>query len=198
MQWSDAGILASYKFLQKLWALHKKIMEVKNSKIESKNIEIDQSLEKFTNVVIDKVNKSINKFSYNTLIANFHEIYNFFQKLLEKNIIPINLESNYEKILKIMLPVIPHFASECLSQLHLENKYVWPKVDNKYLDDKLFKIVVQINGKKRDVIQFSDEIEDENELIQLIKQKENLNKFIKNTEFKRIVYIKNKLINIII
>jgi len=198
VQWSDAGILASYKFLQKLWALHKKIMEIKNSKIESKNIEIDQSLEKFTNIVIDKINKSISKFSYNTLIANFHEIYNFFHKLLEKNIIAINLESNYEKILKIMLPVIPHFASECLSQLNLENKYVWPKVDNKYLEDKVLKIVVQINGKKRDIIQFSDEFKDENELIKLIKKKENLKKFLKDVEFKRIVYIKNKLINIII
>ena len=63
--------------------------------------------------------------------------------------------------------------------------------------NKNFNIVVQINGKKRTIINLDNEIS-ESELILMIKENPMINKFIKNKEFKKTIYIKNKLINIII
>ena len=56
VQWSDQGMQASYKFIQKFWLLHKKII----SKISLKNENGDSSsLESFTNIMIDKITKNI-------------------------------------------------------------------------------------------------------------------------------------------
>ena len=59
------------------------------------------------------------------------------------------------------------------------------------------KIVIQINGKKRDLINSEKELS-ENELLDIINNKENVLKFIENKKIKKTIYIKNKLINLII
>ena len=84
VQWSEQGMVASYKFIQKLWALHKKIVQ-KLKLLDKNNTSLkDEDIEKFTNQMLNKVNLSLNKFSYNVIVANLHEIYNFFNKKLKR------------------------------------------------------------------------------------------------------------------
>ena len=47
-----------------------------------------------------------------------------------------------------MIPVIPHFANECLNTIEIEKEIFWPKYDTSLLEEKEIQIVVQINGKK--------------------------------------------------
>ena len=81
-----------------------------------------------------------------------HEINNFFSELIKDEKNYINLKENYIKILKIMMPIIPHFSSECLELMNIDHEINWPKTEGKYLIKKEFNIVIQINGRKRDII----------------------------------------------
>jgi len=194
VQWSDQGMLASYKFIQKFWLLHKRIISIillKNENGDSKPID------SFTNIMIDKITKSIEKFHYNVLVANFHEAYNYLNKEIEKPVNYLSLSKNYKKILSVMHPVMPHLISECLIELEPKMSLEWPTADHKKILNKNINIVVQINGKKRTIINLENEIS-ESQLILKIKEEPLINKFIKNKEFKKTIYIKNKLINIII
>ena len=56
---------------------------------------------------------------------------------------------NYKKILVLMLPIIPHFAKECLDLLKENRDLTWPKYDDNLIQEKEVIIVVQVNGKKR-------------------------------------------------
>ena len=96
-----------------------------------------------------------------------------------------------------MNPIIPHFTNECLSEIKPQEKIAWPEVDDGYLIKNNHKIVIQINGKKRDLINSEKELS-ENELLDIINNKENVLKFIENKKIKKTIYIKNKLINLII
>ena len=96
-----------------------------------------------------------------------------------------------------MHPVMPHIISECLIELEPKMSLEWPTTDHKKILNKKINIVVQINGKKRTIINLENEIS-ENQLILKIKEEPLINKFIENKEFKKTIYIKNKLINIII
>ena len=96
-----------------------------------------------------------------------------------------------------MLPITPHLASECLKEIGNDQKILWPKVEDKYLKNKKHIIVVQINGKKRSLIIF-EESPEENDLIQIIKERKDLKKFIDNKKIIKSIYIKNKIINLII
>ena len=192
VQWSDSGIAAAYKFVQKFWLLHNKIIN-NNKKFTSFNNE----LEEFTNQIINQINLNLEKFRYNVLIANFHEIYNFLNKTLSKEDWGNNFVDNYLKILKVMTPVIPHFTNECIGNLISEKNLKWPKVDKKYLNIKKYTIVVQINGKKRGLIETEQQLE-QVELLRNIKNKTDINKFFIKKEIGKVIFIKNKLINIIL
>ena len=192
VQWSDSGIAAAYKFVQKFWLLHNKI--INNNK---KFTVFNNELEEFTNQIINQINLNLEKFRYNVLIANFHEIYNFLNKILSKEDWGNNFVDNYLKILKVMTPVIPHFTNECIGNLISEKNLKWPKVDKKYLNIKKYTIVVQINGKKRGLIETEQQLE-QVELLRNIKNKTDINKFFIEKEIGKVIFIKNKLINIIL
>ena len=196
IQWTDQGIIACHKFIQKFWSLHQKIKQMPNNKEENKN-EYDASLNKFTNQVIHKINQSLERFSYNTIIASLYEIYNFYFKITEKELHYKNLMENYEKILKVIMPVIPHLASECLSEISKDHDYRWPEIQKEFLEKDTNKIIIQINGKKREIFTSSKSFT-ENELIIEIKKLVKLQKFFENKKTKKIIYIKDKLINFII
>jgi len=195
VQWSEQGMKASYKFLQKLWLLHQKIKE----KINLKNISNDQlnNISKFTNQLIDKVTNNLEKFHYNGIVANLYETYNFMIKVINQPLDQKDLLLNYKKILYLMMPLVPHFASECLEDLKITSKVEWPIAEKKFLISKEIDMVIQINGKKRSIINCKTEIT-EDSLIKLIKDNKKLDKFIKNKKIVRSIFIKNKLINLII
>ena len=147
--------------------------------------------------MINKININLDKFSYNVLIANLHEIYNFFNKNADVEKLNKNFKVNYIKILKVMLPVLPHLIQECLQEISPDEKNLWPKVDKKYLKDKKNIVVVQVNGKKRGLIE-TENLLDEKGLREEIKKNQELDKFIIGKNIIKTIFIKNKLINFII
>ena len=197
VQWSEQGMIASYKFVQKFWILHKKILNKLHSKEKYEPSSFSEDIERFTNQMMNKMNISLNKFSYNVIVANLHEAYNFFNKVSGEKTINRNLQENYIKILTLMLPIIPHIANECLNEVSDNTRYAWPKIDNKYLQSVTYNIVVQINGKKRSLIQADTNIE-EDELMQKIKNTIELKKFLDGKKIIKSIFIKDKLINLII
>ena len=151
VQWSEQGMVASYKFLQKFWTLHKNIKNIssKNSQDEKIN---SLEMSRFTNEIIKKITQNLEKFHYNVIIANLHETYNFLIKLINKPLDKNSFLKNYIDILKTMSPIVPHFTSECLEDLGEKSERSWPKTNEKYLVKKNINIVLQINGKKRAII----------------------------------------------
>ena len=193
VQWSDTGISASFKFLQKLWSLNEKIC--KNEKKFSK---FDEELEKFSNQIIRKLNDDLERFGFNVVIASIYKIYSFYNQQTNKEDWGSNFNKNYTNILKIINPVIPHFSNECLKRLNqsVEN-IIWPEIDPKYLEEEIINIVTQINGKKRKVFSVNKSTDKET-LIKNIKNDEQIQKYVDNKEILKTIYIENKLINFII
>jgi leucyl-tRNA synthetase len=197
VQWSEQGMSAAHKFIQKFWGLHETIRSIYISEENIKFNKLDEEIEKFTNQIINKININLDKFRYNVLVANLHEIYNFFIKKIQDKHGYQNLIHNYNKILTIMIPIVPHLASECLSQLKYSKTVTWPDVDVGYLTSEKNTIVVQINGKKRGLIETSQEIE-EKDLIEKIRENKELKKFFDNKLIFKSIFIKDKLINLIL
>ena len=197
VQWSEQGMSASYKFIQKFWTLHEKIKSIYILGKKREFTIFDEDLEEFTNRMIDKININLEKFRYNVIIANLHEIYNFLIKKIQDENHSQNLIANYDKILIIMIPIIPHLTSECLSQIKHVGSITWPSVNRKYLKTEKNTIVVQINGKKRCIIEALEDTE-EQIIVEQIKSIKELEKFFNDKKIYKTIFIKNKLINIIL
>ena len=96
-----------------------------------------------------------------------------------------------------MSPVIPHFASECLSELKFETQQKWPIIDKKLLEEDRINYVIQINGKKKGILNTYKDISEE-KLLNEIKKTSDINKIIGNKKIKKSFFVKNKLINILL
>ena len=193
VQWSEEGIASSYKFIQKLWILNLKIFEEikKNHTKDS-----DKELDKETNKFLKKITDNLENFSYNKIVANLHEIYGFLNKKIENQYSSKTLILNYEKILIAIMPIIPHFSSECLRSLNSAD-IKWPSYDVSFLKEEKINLVVQINGKKRALLKLMPNIK-EDELFEIIVNDETLKKYLDNKTIKRKIFIKDKLFNIIV
>ena len=194
VQWSEQGMVSSYKFLQKLWILHN---DIKN-KISDERCEVfNKEFDEFINEMIAKISNNLEKFNYNVIIANMYQTYNFLSNFIKKNKNLKNLKENYEKILICFLPIIPHFINECLSDLSFNKTKEWPQYDKSFLEKQNISFVIQINGKKRGLLNVKKDI-NENELLEMIKIDKKMNKYFDVSHIKRVIFVKNRLINILL
>ena len=123
--------------------------------------------------------------------------YNYLIDYLKNNYDIKNLKENYIKILICFAPVIPHFANECLAELGHKEKMEWPSYNEALIEDEKTNIVIQINGKKRAILNIKKGLS-EKEVLGLSKKEKLVEKYIKGKEIKKIIFIQDKLINILI
>ena len=193
IQWSEEGINSAFKFIQKLWKLNRKVLNEIKRKHKSDH---DNEIKKYTNKYLKKVHDNLENFSYNKIVANLYEMYSFLNKQIEKPYSEKTLTEHYTKILITMTPILPHFATECLSMIKIKN-FKWPEYDKSILDNEMVNIVIQINGKKRGLVQTKPNITEE-KLFEIIKNDEKVMKYLYQKNIKRKIYINDKLLNIII
>jgi len=194
VQWSDEGITASFKFIQKLWALHLNIIEeIQLNHVHSEKI----NLEKITNLFINNVSNNLRSFSYNKIVANFHELYSNLVKEIKNKHDKEGLIDNYAKILITMMPIIPHFANECLEMIGKNISLEWPNVNKELLIENNINFVIQINGKKRGIVDIQKGMS-EIEVFNLIQKNDSLRKYIYQKNITKKIFIPNRLINIIV
>jgi leucyl-tRNA synthetase len=198
IQWSEEGISSSFKFIQKLWNLNLNIIGRKEKKMNENE---NNKLEKYTIKMFFNINKNLENFQYNVVVANFYDIYNNYIAFIDNQKISTDsLRKNFEKILVLIMPILPHFASECLTmlnpKLNLEN-ISWPIYDKVLMEDSNCNIIIQINGKKRSLIRLPIN-SGENFVIEKAKLESNVKKYLINNNIKKQIYVKNRLINFII
>ena len=150
----------------------------------------NSEITKFTNKFIERMTKNLDSFGYNKLIANMHEMYSFLIKQVEYKYKKTTLKENYEKILIAINPIVPHISNECLEMINSE-KISWPKYDLSLLRDEKIKIVIQINGKKRGLVESKIDADEEN-IFNMIQSDQKIMKYLDKITIKKKIYIKDK------
>jgi len=191
VQWSQEGVSAAFKFIQKLWKLHNEILNKKDIKSSSEDI----ILKKAVNKTVYNVTKNLDNFQYNVVIANMHEIYNlFYDHVINSKTSNKTLKDEWEKIIMLLIPLTPHLAHECAEKII--KKFYWPKYDTKMLKEENCTIVVQVDGRKRGTLEMPTNSK-ETAIIKKSKEIDNVAKHLENVTVLKNIYIKNKLVNFI-
>ncbi len=194
VQWSDSGVASSSKFLQKIFNLNHTILKKKEIKSNSKD---DKQFTDKIDLFILKIDNSINNFQFNVAIAQFYEVYNYFNQSIKLKISKKVLTENMIKIMKLMIPFTPHIAHELLKNLKCKNVNKWPIINRKVLEKIEINLVVQVNGKTRDVIAIKKDLS-ELKINKLIKESSKANKYLLDKKILKTIFVKNKIINYII
>ena len=201
LEWSDSAIEGSYKFLKRLWTFSYKVINRSDEK--------DKKHNKSSKTILTKIHKTIEKVSrdifdrqnFNTAIAAVMELSNDLIKYEQSD------ESNKEvcneglkAMLKLLSPIVPHITQELWVALGNNNLIMnesWPIVDSEALVETKKEIIVQINGKLRGRIIIDIE-SSESQINNIIQEDKKIYKYLENQDIKKIIYIKNKLINYVI
>ena len=200
LEWSDTGIEGSHRFLKKLW---RAVYEFKNSKHISKKYIYEDDLRFKLNATIEKVTDDLERrTSFNTAISSVMELINTLNKSDIEGSISIQLKKEVlEKTLLLLNPFVPHITKYLWEELNpkmIFEEQNWPKVDATALIKQEVNLVIQVNGKLRANMIIS--IDDSEEKIKKdVMMHDSVAKYISSgSEIKKIIYIKNKLINIVI
>jgi len=184
--WDTKGVVGSRRFLEKIYKL------VLNNQLSVDN---DESLKRHLNKTIKKVGEDIESMKFNTAISCLMEFVNAWNtsgKTLDKK--------NVESFLKILSTFAPHLSEELWNSLKLKGLCCdqrWPKYDPKFIEKENVLLIVQVNGKVRDKIETNAGIS-QNDAERLVKNSEKIKNIINGKEIKKIVFVPNKLINIVI
>ncbi len=189
VQWSSQGVNAAYKFLQKLYNLTHLIINRKNTSNKE-----DEDFEVRFNVYILKITDLINNFQLNVVVANVYSIYNLFNSVIKEEISNECLSKNLSNLMKMMIPFVPHLAHECLEQLGAKDINIWPQVKLQSNLVVKIKLAVQINGKTKEIIEVEKDL-NENNVIKEIKKNKKINDQLQQNEIKKIIFVKNRIIN---
>ena len=206
LEWSDSAIEGAHKFLKRLWALSYSVINKKNNESikEDKNEnQLDSAiLKKKIHSTIKKVTSDIfDRKSLNTAIAAMMELLNELIRFNSKCLYADNiLVDGIESLLKMLSPIAPHLTHKIWFELNNKIPIMneqWPKLDASVLMDSKVEIIVQINGKLRSKVSV-----DYNETESVVTKKayacENVTKYLNKGEVKKVIFIKNKLINFVI
>ncbi|MBN1916189.1 leucine--tRNA ligase [Candidatus Dojkabacteria bacterium] len=181
--WNTKGEKGVHKFLLKVWNLQKKVSE----SFESREQEIE------INKLIKKVGEDIEDLSFNTAVAKSMEFTNFL--VVEKEV----KKSVWERFLKILSPFAPYMTEELWQKggnsdsIHKEQ---WPEYDKKLIIEEKIIMAVQVNGKVRDKIEISAG-EGQASVQKKALAQERIKKYVEG-EPKKVIFVKDKIINLIV
>ena len=194
--WNSRGIAGVYRFLNRTWTLTQEYIDSKQSP-SNKKIDTAQ-LNSITHETIKKVTDDISRLSFNTAIASMMEMVNSLYKLKLQG---INEEWGFaiEALIQLVQPFAPHMAAELWQQLGHDTQIdsqPWPVWDEAKIVRDTMTIIVQVNGKLRAKLEVASG-ESEVTIKELALQDENVQKFVSG-EPKKVIYIKNKLLSIVV
>ena len=196
IQWSDSGIQGAYKYIQKIWSTYEKIKIYEN---KNKN-EINNKLIKNTNILIKEITECVEKFHINVAVAKLYVFLTNINEEIDKQTIDKEEIINvYKKYLIIISAFIPYVANECWEKITGKqdiNLQEWPQIDDSLLSKENYDIVIQVNGKKRAIINATNNESEENILSKSLAIK-NIQVILDKKIIEKKIFIKNKLLNIV-
>ena len=195
IQWSDSGIQGAFKYIQKIWRVCEKIQIYKKEKEE-----INNSFLIKTNILIKEITECIEKFHINVAVAKLYIFLNNLNEEVDKKTLnEENLINTFKKYLIIISAFIPYIANECWEKITKENNLSsqeWPKIENILIKKNNFDVVIQINGKKRAIINAINNESEENIFSKSLAIK-NIKVILEEKNIIKKIFIKNKLLNIV-
>jgi leucyl-tRNA synthetase len=204
LEWNDKGIEGASRFLKRMWKIIYENLNTINPSFDDNVDSISEQEKSFLikiHKTTEKITKDIENLQFNTCIAALMELLNFAYKFIEKNTNDRLFGFFIYQFLQLSNPFMPHIANELwqLSKLNKNNiNLIWPEYDINIIKKDQVIIAVQINGKTRGSIPLMFEEEGEEELSVRISKSKEMSKFIDTKKIVKRIYIKNRLINLII
>ncbi len=203
LEWSDAGVEGSNRFIRRLWRLvTDHLAEGDVATFDGEYNEEQKKLRRQLHGAIRKVSDDMGRrYTFNTAIAAIMELVNALYKFEDKSPAGrVLMREAVENIVLMLSPIIPHVCHELWRALGKEGAVIdapWPEVDESALVQDTITLVVQVNGKVRGKIQVAAQAE-RAEIEQLALADDNVQRFVGGKAVKKLIVVPGKLVSIVV
>ncbi len=190
--WSTTGLQGCSRFIKKLWSIL--VDDAGELSDHISHEESDKETNQIFHQMIMKVSENLENLHFNTCVSEFMIFTNHIQKLDK-----INIEL-VKTFIILINPFMPHLAQELWELIGGTDELSyqkWPSYDKNVAQQDIITIAVQINGKRRSEIEISRN-QTENDVITKAKADPKVFTYLKNSEIVKEIYIKEKILNIVI
>jgi leucyl-tRNA synthetase len=193
--WNTNGLKGCYKFLERVYVRAK---EGRESVPDAESDENKKKLNRLINKTIKRVSQDADNLKFNTAMSALMIFMNESSGLHLQN--PKEEKEIFSKFLIILSPFAPHLAEELWWEIgHKDSilKEKWPQYDPGMIEEERVRIMIQVNGKVRGEIETEANIQ-EDKVKELAISDEKVKNWIIGKDIKKVIFIPNKLINIVI
>ncbi len=205
-EWTEEGLQGAYRFLRRLWNFfHTHLDSIKDITYTREDFKglsgTAKDIRRKVHQTLKRYTSSMEDLSFNTAIAGIMELLNDLQEFNPSSPLDYKvLREALEIILFMLYPITPHICEELWHKLGYQQSmmfYAFPDPDEKALTLDEIDLPVQINGKLRAVIRVP--VNAEEEVVKEIALKDQrVAQWVNGKEIKRVIYIKNKLLNLVV
>ncbi len=207
LNWSDAGVAGAYRFLGRVWNLLIPLSKQLSLQETGKDIDLSnlsnstKSFLSLFNNTIKKITGDMENYHFNTVISKLMELTSSFSKFeiaCEQDRMVAGVAAS--SLIRMLTPIAPHFAEEIWENFGgkpFVSKTEWPKYNKQQIFVNKFNVAVTVNGKLRDQISIDPET-DNRELEKLALASPKVVKFIADRAIKKVIVIKNRIVNVVI
>ena len=204
LEWSESSVEGASRFLKKIWKL---INGKKYNRLSSRFdfTKEELSLRRKSHATLKKVENDYEvRFSFNTAIAAIMELLNFIpDEYKNENSLDSQkycLDEAILFILQMLSPIAPHICEYLWDSFYEGGPSIecsWPELSETLLEIEEFELIVQVNGKVRGKVNINKGSE-QKEIENIALNIENVKNYINDSEVKKVIYVKNKLVNFVI
>ncbi len=194
IEWSEAGIEGSWRYVQRLWRL----ISDNAAKLPPVGAAVagDSELRRTTHKAIAVASEAYNLFRFNVAVAKIREFSNAIENYKHAD---AEMREALEALVRLFAPVMPHLAEECwqmLGHTTLVCNSPWPKADSSLTADHEVTIGVQVNGKLRATITLPRDCS-QTEAEQAALAQEGVQRAIEGLSLRRVIVVANKIVNVV-
>lgn len=206
LDWSDAGVEGSYRFLNRVYRLVQEyVNEIRGDFRGSETITIQSAEDKALNFQLNATVKKVTedaggRFSFNTAISSIMELVNALYKYKQGEVNVPLMNDAIEKLILILNPFVPHITEELWNDLGYEDRVYqqnWPEFDPAALELETVEIIVQVNGKLKDKMAFEKNAE-KSAIEEAALASERVQDAIAGKSVVKTIVVPNKLINFVV
>ena len=195
LEWSDKGIRGVHKYLNSIYDFTKNFIHNNCDTYNTTSTE-EKELKILINQTIYSVTANLENFTFNKSIADIRK---FTSKIFNHSYSYPLTKKSLHVLIKLLSVFTPHIAEE-LNFMLGESESIfckkWPDIDHDLLQKKVVKIPIQFNGKTKAIIDIPIDCDRHDALTQATSM-DIFNKYISNNTIKKVIYVKNKVINFV-
>ncbi len=198
VEWTEAGAIGAWRFVQKIWTIVKDVPENALQSADDPGRAQGEALalRRLAHKALHNVTEGIEGFRFNTAVAQIYELVNALKKYKQADAAKIEALG---LMTKMIAPFMPHLAEECWAYLGgdgLVSQSPWPTADPALLVEDEVTLPIQINGKRRDEIVVAKSIGRE-ELEQLALARPRVADYLADKTIRKIIIVPGRIINIV-